>query len=85
MVTDKQLVAGRDGAQGREALAPSPRSSLSRVVPEDQEQLRCGPAAAANASHSTYLAPVPLKGWPSTKTYKIQKGKRKQSEETVQM
>ena len=34
MVTDKQLAAERDGAQGQEALAPSPQSLLSRVVPQ---------------------------------------------------
>ena len=44
--------------------------TLLRGSPADQgqEQLSFGPAAAANSSNSGYLTPVPLKGWPSTKT-----------------
>lgn len=63
----------------RKPGALSKELTLPRGFPEDknqdQEQLCSGPAAAANSLHSGYLACVPLKGWPSTKTYKIQKGK----------
>lgn len=69
------------GHKDRKPWRPLHRACSPVWFPEDQDQLCCRPAAAANASHSAYCAPVPLKGWPSTKRYKIQKGKRKQSEE----